>query len=174
MILYKTSFQHRHVKWKMACLTSSSIVVLINSEPTQFFKIQRGLKQGFELSPFLFILTIDSFSRGIKSKPRESSISGCRLSRGCNIFHLMFVDNILCVGENKLLEWKFFNRIFYDFEKACRLKINKVKNELITNYEDDLVSLDIVALFGVEIRAMSTQFEFQGCILKPSKYSSMD
>lgn len=44
MILYKNGFLHKHVKWIISSITSTSMVFLINGVPTHFFKIYRGLR----------------------------------------------------------------------------------------------------------------------------------
>lgn len=67
MILYKIIFLHRHVQWIMACILTTSMVVLINGEPTKFFKVHRGLREGCTLSPLLFILVMNTFNRGINA-----------------------------------------------------------------------------------------------------------
>jgi hypothetical protein len=50
-------------QWIMGCITMVNTVVLVNEIPTDFFKCHRGLRQGCPLSPLLFLLVVEVFSR---------------------------------------------------------------------------------------------------------------
>jgi hypothetical protein len=46
----------------MGCVSSTHLSVLINGSPLGFFKASRGLRQGYPLFPFLFLLVVESLS----------------------------------------------------------------------------------------------------------------
>nr|GFC56848.1 hypothetical protein [Tanacetum cinerariifolium] len=58
------------VCWILGCLRNARSSILINGSPTQEFDIQRGLRQGDPLSPFLFILAIEGLH--VLSRKAES------------------------------------------------------------------------------------------------------
>jgi hypothetical protein len=47
LILTQTSFSHSLIKWIMSCVVSENLSILINGESSSFFRIGRGLRQGF-------------------------------------------------------------------------------------------------------------------------------
>nr|GEX42385.1 RNA-directed DNA polymerase, eukaryota, reverse transcriptase zinc-binding domain protein [Tanacetum cinerariifolium] len=59
-ILRRCGFGEKWCKWIQSCLYSSRGSVLVNGSLTKEFQFHKGLKQGDPLSPFLFILVMES------------------------------------------------------------------------------------------------------------------
>nr|GEY34823.1 RNA-directed DNA polymerase, eukaryota [Tanacetum cinerariifolium] len=59
-VLKKFGFEDKWCNWIQSCLKSSRGSIIINGSPTEEFQFLKGLKQGDHLSPFLFLLIMES------------------------------------------------------------------------------------------------------------------
>ena len=55
-MIKRSSFEGKWIHWIKGCLTLGTILVLVNSNPTSEFLVQKGLRQGDPLTPFLFTI----------------------------------------------------------------------------------------------------------------------
>jgi hypothetical protein len=130
LILHSVGFGIKFTDWIMACVTSANFAVLINGEATNFFKSERGLRQGCPLSPYLFILLMDSLSLLLAKSISEHRISGIKVSRFIKMVHLMFVDDILIMSKADLPEWLAIMEVLQLFCSATGLSINPLKSTI--------------------------------------------
>ncbi|GKC07019.1 RNA-directed DNA polymerase, eukaryota, reverse transcriptase zinc-binding domain protein [Tanacetum coccineum] len=74
-VLTKFGFGTRWRDWIQSCLKSSRGSILINGNPTSEFQFYKGLKQGDPLSPFLFILVMESLHLSFHNVWCDSNLS---------------------------------------------------------------------------------------------------
>lgn len=94
-----------------ACISTSSLAILVNDEPTEYFHPQRGLRQGCPLSPYLFVLAINELSIRLHEALHNNNLSGITLGPRAPPIHslLSAYDLILSI---KSLDGPRFNTCF--------------------------------------------------------------
>lgn len=55
-MMERTRFDSIWMGWMQACIFNSHLSILVNGSPDQDFKVERGLRKGYLLSPFLFVI----------------------------------------------------------------------------------------------------------------------
>ena len=74
--------------------------VLVNGFPTNFFDNSRGLRQGDLLSPMLFLVMMEVFSRMVKRMEGAGLLSGFRVDgrrgKGECVSHLLLQIILFC------------------------------------------------------------------------------
>ena len=104
-ILKKLGFSSSWISWIKICISTLSFSILLNGSPFGFISPGRGLRQGDPLSPFLFILGSEVFSRLMFKEERNGSLHGLRIARNCSIIHhLFFADDLLIFGKATITE----------------------------------------------------------------------
>jgi hypothetical protein len=72
------------IAWIKACVCGGSMSILVNGSPTDEMIIQRGLKQGDPLAPFLFLLVAEGFSGLIRHATRLNLFQGFKMKEDGN------------------------------------------------------------------------------------------
>ncbi|GJX54257.1 putative RNA-directed DNA polymerase, eukaryota, reverse transcriptase zinc-binding domain protein [Tanacetum coccineum] len=130
-VLEQMGFSSKWRTWIHSCLDSAFASVLVNGSPTKEFKIQRGLRQGDPLSPFLFILAIEALNVALLEATNKNIFRGIKVGKDkIHISHLQFVDDALIMGEWSRDNAKNLSRILTCFHLASGLKVNFNKSKL--------------------------------------------
>nr|GEV20669.1 RNA-directed DNA polymerase, eukaryota [Tanacetum cinerariifolium] len=98
-ILKKFGFGNKWCAWIQSFLRSSRGSIIINESPTEEFQFFKGLKQGDPLSPFLFILIMESLHLSFQRVVDARMFMGIKLSPSLNLSHMFYADDAVFVGQ---------------------------------------------------------------------------
>ena len=109
--------------------------VLVNGTPTDFFCSSRGLRQGDPLSPLLFLVMIEVFSRMVKRMEAAGLVSGFRADgrggRGESVSHLLFADDTILFCDAEVEQVLHVRLLLLCFQAVTGLKVNVAKSEMV-------------------------------------------
>ena len=111
LVLFQIGFLDQMVKWILAYVSTANFAVLINGSPTTFFRSSRGLRKGCSLSPLLFLLMIEGFSKMVFKSSKEGILSGINFLADVKTTHFLFVDDVIFFGLDKLKYWEALHAI---------------------------------------------------------------
>jgi hypothetical protein len=134
-LLKRCSFGERWCSWIKHCISSVQFSVLINGSPSGFFGSSRGVRQGDPLSPFLFVLVMEAFSRMISAIYSRGLISGffvgTREVDWVEVSHLLFADDTLIFCGADASQISHMGALLVCFEVVSGLKVNLSKSTLV-------------------------------------------
>ncbi|XP_071688252.1 uncharacterized protein [Rutidosis leptorrhynchoides] len=109
----------------------ASISVLVNGSPTREFSLERGVRQGDPLSPFLFIIAAEGLNVMVKRAVCNKKYIGVEIGRDkVPIPHLQYADDTIFYGEWSEENLRNLFKLLKCFEKTSGLKVNYLKSIL--------------------------------------------
>jgi hypothetical protein len=134
-VLGQCGFGAKWRKWIFACISTACFSILINGSLYSFFGSSRGLHQGDHLSPLLFVLVMDAFSKMLSRAMVGGFVSGFRANNintsSLKVSHLLFADDTLIMCDANSEHIYNLDHILLCFEAISGLKINLQKSELV-------------------------------------------
>ncbi|GKV50269.1 hypothetical protein SLEP1_g56981 [Rubroshorea leprosula] len=98
-MMLRLGFGQKWKNWINECLKTAKVSVLLNGSTNRQFKMQRGLRQGDPLSPFLFLIVAEGLNGIISSAASLGLFNGIEIGQcGMNVTHLQFADDTIVFG----------------------------------------------------------------------------
>lgn len=95
------NFQTLQRNWIMECVTKAMTSIFVNGSSIDDFKMERGLRQGDSLSPFLFLLATKGLHVMMKATVEAGLFTSYKVVdfADVSLSHLQFADDTLFIGE---------------------------------------------------------------------------
>lgn len=122
-VLRKIGFEERWIGMIWRHISNCWYSVMINGQICGYFSSNRGLRQEDPLSPILFIIATEVFSRGLNNlHERYNSLGYQSTNDGLHISHLSYADDVIifCNGARQSL--KRCMNFLDNFHKFCGLE----------------------------------------------------
>lgn len=98
-VLSLYSFPSRFTNWIMGCVVSTQFSLVFNGRGDAFFTPKCGLRQGYALSPYLFILNLDLLSRGFQYQVEKGLLQRVRIAPSAQpITDCFYANDLLLLG----------------------------------------------------------------------------
>lgn len=135
------------LNWIVECISTPSFSVSVNGVSGGYFQSKRGLRQGDPLSPYLFVLAMEVFSKLLLSRFRSGYIFYHPKTTGLDLSHLMFADDVIIFFDGGSSSLHGINETLDDFAGWSGLNMNREKTELFLAGVDE-VELLAIANYG--------------------------
>ncbi|KAL9676300.1 hypothetical protein QQ045_004513 [Rhodiola kirilowii] len=114
-------FGEKWINWMQECYSTAALSILINGSSTEDIPMERGLRQGVPLSPFLFLLAAEGLSRMLNKEVMAGLISGVVWGKnGSSLTHLQFADDTILFCRPDLEEVRFITQLLRTFAVASQ------------------------------------------------------
>nr|GEW45419.1 RNA-directed DNA polymerase, eukaryota [Tanacetum cinerariifolium] len=130
-VLEAFGFGQTWCKWIRGTFSSARALVLVNGSLSNEFSFHCGLKQDDPLSPYLFILIMESLHMSFSRAVDQGLFKGVHLQGSISISHLFYADDAMFIGEWSDANLKGIVNILQCFFLASGLKINIQKSQVL-------------------------------------------
>ncbi|XP_058734155.1 uncharacterized protein LOC131605873 [Vicia villosa] len=133
---------------------------MVNGSPMENFMMQKSLRQGDLLSPFLFVLVPKGLASLVGNALEKGVYIGFKFNDELQLHLLQFEDDIVLLGEGSSNNLQFIKALLRGFELISDLFINLSKGSLLEINLDDSF-LQKAASF-LNCRKSELPFDFLG------------
>ena len=131
-ILKLFGFGDSFCSWVKLLYKGISSCVMNGGHSTGYFEIERGVRQGDPLSPYLFLVAIEILAHAVR---RDNGIKGIIFGKS-EIRQVLYADD-MTIFLKDIDSVKRLQYIFESFEQISGLKVNKTKTHFMWMGEDE-------------------------------------
>ena len=154
--------------WIKACVTTPRYSINFNGESIGYFEGAKGLRQGDPMSPYLFVLIMDSLSQlfhyHIHRCPRFRYHWKCDK---LNISHLCFADDLTLLFYGDVQSASIMKHTLSHFHDFTGLQANPTKSCMFFAGVEDDISDSICQIFQFTKGTLPMKYLGVQCLLSP-------
>lgn len=129
-MLQRMGFCSQWVKWIAECLRSARASVLVNGSPLEEFPLQKGLRQGDPLAPFLFVIAAEGLTAMMREAERKNIFKALEVGQNkVKISIVQYADDTMFFGKDVLQNVVVIKAMLRSFELISGLKVNFCKSK---------------------------------------------
>jgi hypothetical protein len=130
--LAKYHFNAHFISMLHACISTTSMQVLVNGKPSDYLYPTRGIRQDCPLSPYLFVIAINKLSDMLQTALQTNNIAGVTLGdSGPHIHSLLFPDDLIIYGQATMTEVTTIKTIIDQFCQDSSQTPNLTKSTIL-------------------------------------------
>jgi hypothetical protein len=172
-MLRSRGFGTKCVNWVPRVVKGGSICINLNNENSPFFSRGKGLRQGDPLSPLLFNLVADVFSRMLMKAASKTYISRfMSFIYPEGVLSLQYADDTLLFFKHNYVDATHLKWVMVCFVQISRMKINYGKSDMIPVKLDEEETQQYAMIFCCKIG--SFPFKYLGVPLHYDKLRRED
>nr|GEW71103.1 reverse transcriptase domain, reverse transcriptase zinc-binding domain protein [Tanacetum cinerariifolium] len=155
-IIKKMGFEDKWCKWVDYCLSSSSISILVNGSSSEEFRLEKGVRQGDPLSPFLFILAAEGLNAIVNKSVEKGIFRGVTVGENnVTLSHFQYTDDTIFFREWSKENAKSLMCILKWFEEVSGLRVNYNKGKIYGIGVSKGEMADVTTWMGCDIEEFS-------------------
>jgi len=131
-VMRRMNFPTLWRRWMSECISTPMVSVLMNGSPTEEFRLERVLRQGDRLSPFLFLIAAEGLHVMMKVVVNQGLFSPYEVGTfgDISISNLQFADDTLLMRNKSWANIRALKVVLILFQSVSGLKVNFHKSLL--------------------------------------------
>ncbi|XP_031121028.1 uncharacterized protein LOC116024277 [Ipomoea triloba] len=123
-------FPTKFIDWIMECVSSTSFSISVNGCLYGHFDGKRGLRQGDPISPLIFTICIEYFSRVLKTKAHSPLFTFHPKCSQLGITHLAFADDLMLFSKGNPASVTILLNALKELEETSGLTVSIEKSNI--------------------------------------------
>ncbi|XP_019228725.1 PREDICTED: uncharacterized protein LOC109209834 [Nicotiana attenuata] len=171
-MMHALDFPSKFIKWTMKCITTTRYSIAINGGMYGNIEGKRGLRQGDPISPLIFVICMEYFTRIMKHVTTLQGFSFYTKCKGLQLNHLCFADDVLLFYRGEVQSVIMMLRGLASFSSASGLNTNANKSNIYSANMDRQSVEDLCELTGYKRGTLP--FRYLGMPISAKKISAVD
>ncbi|KAL0454906.1 UNVERIFIED_CONTAM: hypothetical protein Slati_0829800 [Sesamum latifolium] len=153
-VMQKMGFPPRFLTLIKHAIQNCWFTILVNGEAAGSYKSSKGLRQADPISPALFILAAEAFSRGLDFLFNVNPKIFCQTKCEVKISHLSYADDVIFFTNCEEASLIKLMKVLRNFKEISGPKINHAKSAFIPGKKANLIARRIKSITGFSMKAL--------------------